>query len=312
MRRLLFAVLTFSWLVFGAIGYARAENLTVVTGPPFIGIPGVTSQSVFSFDSVTPGSISTPRLITGLQSELIIGIDRRPATGQLYGVTTANRIYTIDAQTGAATFVSVLNPPPGGSETLVYGVDFNPTQDRLRVANFLNNQNLLVNVDTGGYISGGSLPSGNAVGFAYTNNLAGAASTALYGINNTFFGSSLFIQNPDGTFSTVGSLGVAGNVGSLLGFDISGSTGTAYVALSVSIGGPLSTQLYTVNLNTGAATLAGTIGDGRQEVIGLAAPVGMGQTAPIPEPASVLLLITGLAGVGAAVRKRRKTHNTEA
>jgi hypothetical protein len=35
-------------------------------------------------------------------------------------------------------------------------------------------------------------------------------------------------------------------------------------------------------------------------------------TAPIPEPATMTLLITGLAGVGVAVRKRRKAHNTEA
>ncbi len=31
-----------------------------------------------------------------------------------------------------------------------------------------------------------------------------------------------------------------------------------------------------------------------------------------PEPATIILLTTGLAGVGAVVRKRRKAHNTEA
>ncbi|MGI8997377.1 MAG: PEP-CTERM sorting domain-containing protein [Pyrinomonadaceae bacterium] len=32
---------------------------------------------------------------------------------------------------------------------------------------------------------------------------------------------------------------------------------------------------------------------------------------PVPEPTTVLLLSAGLAGVGAAVRKRRKAHKSE-
>lgn len=123
-RRVLIAVL--AWIALGAAGQIKAENIVVVTGRPFLGIPGVTGQSVFSFDSAAPNIISTPRRITGVGAELIMGIDRRPATGQLYALTGDYRVYTINAETGAATLVTTLTPPPGGSETLVYGIDSDP------------------------------------------------------------------------------------------------------------------------------------------------------------------------------------------
>src|SRR6478609_7673629 len=41
--------------------------------------------------------------ITGLQpSEILLGIDFRPATGQLYGLGSSSRLYTISTQTGLA------------------------------------------------------------------------------------------------------------------------------------------------------------------------------------------------------------------
>ena len=73
-----------------------------------------------------------PVAITGLVGgETIVGIDRRPANGGLYGVSSANRVYFINSTTGAATQVGA-----DGAFTLngtSFGFDFNPTVDRIRV-----------------------------------------------------------------------------------------------------------------------------------------------------------------------------------
>src|SRR3712207_3317039 len=87
--------------------------------------------SIIRFDSATPGTVNTS-VITGLQAgETIVGIDLRPATGQVYGIGSSSRVYTINPLTGAATQVGA-----AGAFTLNgsnFGVDFNPAVDRIRL-----------------------------------------------------------------------------------------------------------------------------------------------------------------------------------
>jgi hypothetical protein len=234
-----------------------------------------TTNVLVRFDSATPGTILSTVPVAGLQSgENLLGIDFRPATGQLYGLGSTSRLYAINPTTGVANaLASPFSPLLSGTD---FGFDFNPTVDRIRVVSDAD-QNLRLNPDTGtmtvtdtplaytpGDDNAGANP--NVVGAAYTNNVAGGSTTTLYGID-----SSLDVlvthTNPNaGILATVGPLGI--DTSSLSGFDISATTGVAYAALTV--GG--TSRLYTINLATGAATLVGTIGGGAQ-IRGLALPV---------------------------------------
>ncbi|MFN6964744.1 MAG: DUF4394 domain-containing protein [Pyrinomonadaceae bacterium] len=214
-----------------------------------------TANALVRFDTAAPAAVTTIGTITGLQpGETIVGIDFRPANGQLYALGSSSRLYTINLVTGAATQVGTAGAfTLSGSE---FGFDFNPAVDRIRVVSNTG-QNLRLNPDTGGLAATDAplnpgAPSVTAA--AYTNNFAGATSTTLYVIDTAT--DALYIQNPpnNGTLNLVGLLG--DDVAASNGFDIAPIGGAAYAALTVGS----TSQLYTINLATGAATLVGPVG----------------------------------------------------
>ncbi len=215
------------------------------------------ANQLVRFDTATPGTVTNIGTITGLQAgETILGIDFRPANGQLYALGSTSRLYAINFRSGVATQVGT-----AGAFTLsgtAFGFDFNPTVDRIRVVSNTG-QNLRLNPDTGALAAtdpplNPGTPNVNAA--AYTNNFAGATTTTLYDIDTT--ANALFIQNPanNGTLVLVGPLGVVAT--NSTGFDIGPFGGPAFAALTV--GGV--SGLYTINLGTGTATLVGAIGGG--------------------------------------------------
>src|SRR5437762_12164206 len=99
---------------------------------------------LITFRAEHPGDART-RKPSGVSGPLI-GLDRRPANGLLYGLTAAGDVYTIDPVTAAGSLVSTLTMPfNGGSRS---GLDFNPRTDRSRLVGH-DGQNLRVNVDNG-------------------------------------------------------------------------------------------------------------------------------------------------------------------
>ena len=232
-----------------------------------------TSDRLMRFSAGNACTISGNVSITGLAAgESLLGIDVRPATGQLYGLGSSSRIYIIDPATGAATAVAAaaFSPALSGS---AFGFDFNPTVDRIRVVSNTG-QNLRLNPVTGATASvdqslafavnnanDGADPSVSAA--AYTNpDNDPATGTVLYDIDRQL--AILTTQNPpnDGKLNTVGPLGLKFN--ELNGFDIAPS-GVAYAVLKVTgKDQPKQTcgnsDLYTINLQTGAASRVGSVG----------------------------------------------------
>jgi hypothetical protein len=218
-------------------------------------------QDLIEFSLSDPGTIASSVSITGVgDGETLVGIDVRPATGELIAISDGSVLYVVDRQSGEAT--SIDGPFSPAIESSSLGFDFNPTVDRIRV-DVNTGQNLRLNPDTGmvgtnpdtgaptvdgrlAYADGddndGVDP--NVVGAGYTNSVDGAESTVLYVIDSSL--DILAIQDPpnDGVLNTVGSLGIDTN--NRTAFDITPS-GEAY-ALA-----PSDTPLP----NTGAGTSAG-------------------------------------------------------
>lgn len=265
-----------------------AVLLASAQAEPIIGL--TSGNRLLTFDSVTPGTITKILPITGLAGgENLVGIDFRPGTGRLYGLTNTSRIYLINSDTGVASVVG-----SAGAFTLSgtrFGVDFNPTVDLIRVTSDAD-QNIRLNPNTGAF-TGTDVPlqyaatdshfgaNPNIVGSAYTNNFSTAGATILYDIDSGF--DTLVIQNPPngGTLNTVGLLGV--DTTDNVGFDISGTTGILYASLTAGT----TTGLYTINQLSGAATLVGTIADAA--TLGVESVIDITATVP---PSSKLLNVS--------------------
>jgi hypothetical protein len=311
----------------GELGTLSARDLAVIHTPAAGITLSADGAQLQRFQVSQPGTVVSAN-ITGITAgEVLVGIDGRPATGQLFGVginATANTgtIYRIDPQLGAATAIGTPGaiayvdangnpvdlPDPA---TVGYGVDFNPTVDRIRLVagSFNGRLNQLTGTPVDGNLGGadGSVPgvnpdgpvngaSTNLAATAYTNNFQGVTGqvrTTQYTLDAA--ANQLLIQNPPNAGTQTMAMPVTLNGAALdftaaNGFDIppgvtvetgnAPAMGKGYAALTV--GG--ATGLYTIDLATGAAALVGPVGSGSAGVGGLVvwnAPVRFGIALPI-------------------------------
>lgn len=274
---------------------AGVVGLGMVTGAQ-----AQTAQSILNGNTLVTVNTSAPSTvlssvqIAGIApGTTIAGIDYRPGTGRmLYAISNVGQIYAVNARTGQAFAIGT---PPLPTISSV-GFDFNPTVDRLRIVT-QNRQDVRANPDTGALAAtDGTLayaPSdANATaiptvaGAAYTNSVRGATTTTLYVLDTrgglapvrlATQGNAATGASPNsGQLFTVGSTGVAST--GAVGFDISQS-GQAFATLTNPT--TLKTSLYSVNLQTGTATLIGVFGANLQyEGLALALPsfASMGAT----------------------------------
>jgi len=250
------------------------------------------SGSIIGFKTSSPGTINSDVAITGLKSgESIVQLSYQPSTGTLYCITNNNLVCTVSPTTGVATLVSTTSFAISGTTNValtdpVMAID--PVSGDLRVISSGSSgssstaYNLLVSPE--GALVGGpvgptyttqslSYSSGTPalVAIAYSDPIANAPSTTLYGLDQT--SSSLVrIGNADvttpatvdtGDVTVIGALGLT--LSQNTGFTIDQASGTAYASLQDGGGA----TLYTIDLSSGTPTEVGLIGDGTETVTSL-------------------------------------------
>jgi hypothetical protein len=257
-----------------ALALSSLPLAALQAAPTMIAYNGAGNRVVV-FDATTPGTLISDVALTGLTAgEFLIGLDARPANGMIYSVAvsaTTSRVVTINPVTGAVTSVGS-GFTPSLPTAPFYGIDFNPVPDRIRVVSSAGlslrltpTTGVIAGTDTNiawaaGDPNAASTPAVTQV--AYTNSVAGATLTTLFAIdfqNDVLarIGGVDGTPSPNtGTLTTIGALGVATN-GSIGGFDIDPS-GVAFAVLRVTG----VSNLYRINLTTGAATLVGPVGAG--------------------------------------------------
>jgi hypothetical protein len=236
----------------GAIAAAALTTTAAHADNRIIGL--VDGKSIVTIDPATRKVASTVN-IRG--AGMILGIDVRPADGMLYGVTSDGNIVTIDIRSGQATMKSKLTEAWKRSAATTF--DFNPVADRLRLMS-AEGVSWRINVDDGKVIVDGSHKfkdpmtgkTPRVVAGAYTNSFKDTKTTALYNIDAVT--NSLVMQAPpnDGVLVAVGPLGIS--VNGAVAFNIV-SSGPDQNAAWLAMGG----ALYSVDLKTGKATMAGKI-----------------------------------------------------
>ena len=276
---------------------ASAESLVAINS----------NNQISIFDSSNASSAVFNTITGAAAGKTFIGIDLRPSNNTVYGVTTSNEIFTLDALTGNSSFVAALSNNIISSAN-GYGLDFNPVNEALGTTSFRivgsNGQNFAVNANTGvvtnfannqvGATTSHIIGTGYT-GVSYTNSnpLAPATATSLYYINSST--DELFVAT--GAFNTPTITKVGGLGHEILranGLDISAS-GIAYSSFLMDDGTGKSV-LTSINLATGSAT---KIGDFVGTINGLT-------VAPVPEPETYAMLVAGLGLIGFSARRNKK------
>lgn len=230
---------------------------------------------LITFRANAPGTILSTVVVSGLVGlgETLVGLDVRPSTGQFYAVSSGSRLYRIEPATGVATPLGA--PGAFALAGVRFGLDFDPTTDRLRVVSDAD-QNLVLDPDDATLVSTDATlqyaaldpnvgQNPGVVACAYTNASPESATTRLYGIDSDL--DVLVTQDPaaEGTLQTVGPLGT--DTGGFAAFDVLGGTAQAYGAFTPPLAS--SSGLFRVSLGTGHASFVGVVGGG-SPIVGLA------------------------------------------
>ena len=245
----------------------------VLRAEPLVGIVG---QNMIAFDSTTPGTTTFLATLAGLDIfEQVHAIERKPVSGELFVLTNLSGPgggYKLRSaySTGANTVLGSSFVISGSTK---WAFALQPDNTTLRVVSN-NGVNLRLDSATGARTTDSTLAyAAGDVAFG-TVPRVGALVTldngTTYGVDIANWNLVTLDPAPSGTLHTVGSTGLALTGSISVNLDISGSSGTAF--LSVGDNSVPRTELYTLNLGTGALSSLGQLGNS-EIVLALAAGV---------------------------------------
>jgi hypothetical protein len=258
------------------VGPAAKEEIVAVSA----------SNHLLRFNAGQPQQVRDRKPLQGLRAgERILGIDYRVARGELFALASSGQLYKIDVAQARATPVGspAVLPSAGATE---WAFDFNPTVDRIRVANNAG-FNLRLHPDTGAVIDGDPAQEGvqfdgrlaydakdknegktpRIVGAGYTYNKTNDKITTNYALDGelgtlvhqgTKEGVQPAVSPNTGRLYTVGSLGIGSFAHAT--FDIADVSPTAYAGVYNK--DDKASRWYRIDLASGKATFIGTVGGG--------------------------------------------------
>ncbi len=248
---------------------------------------------LIKFNAGQPHKVLTRQALSGLgPGETLVGMDFRISRGVLFALSNTGKLYTVDTGRAVLTAVSA-TPASLPLKGRQFGMDFNPTVDRIRVVSDAG-LNLRLHPDTGAVVDGnptadgvqpdgalhyaahdaqaGQTPVLMAAAYTYnkkddkiTTNYAIDAAAGTLVMQGSKEGVTPVVSPNTGQLRTVGPLGT----GPLLGasFDISDVSNTALAVVRTAAN--TRSTLHLLDLNTGKATPLGVVGDG-SALVGMA------------------------------------------
>ncbi len=254
----------------------------------------LSNNRLIKFNVAHPDTIISRVSLQGIKTpdERIIGIDYRVAYGVLYAVSNTGQVYTVNTDSGQMTAIG----EPAQQLVLdgtLYGVDFNPAADRIRVVTNAG-VNSRMHPETGLYVDNNPDLAGvqldaslqyslGDVSYGVAPHLVAAAYT--YNTKNSKLTTNFAIDAVQGALVTQGTREtdvnqVSPNTGRLYTvgklatgpvadahFDIADVTNAAYVALRAQEHS--SYTLYKISLDDAQLMQIGEIASG-QSIVGIA------------------------------------------
>lgn len=169
----------------------------------------------------------------------ILGIDYRPATDALIGVTDRFEVVSIDPETGAVTPIVAMDMDMEIADGAAVIVEINPAADALRFMSGTTNHR--VNLTTGAVTVDGELTFADGTygppsvgGTAYSNSFGMPEATSMYNIDTALSALLRQFAPNDGENELIGTLG--GTISVPVAFDIVTNAGGLNTAWLVSDG----------------------------------------------------------------------------